>query len=254
MKKLTQEQFNRILRRHEHYLAEDCKGWEQMQANFGGLDLAGINMYDADLSKANFSFANLSKVYLCNARLVGACFEYANLSDASLEYADLTGADLYGADLSEANLDDANLTEAALYAANFTGASLDRANLTDVKFSHKTVSLHQCCPEEGSFIAFKKAVAYRSRDTSVIVKLQVPAKAKRSSATTRKCRVSEAKVLEITSPDKKKIYTKARAEYDRRFIYEVGKTVKVKNFDTCRWNECAPGIHCFLTREEAIQY
>ena len=42
--------------------------------------------------------------------------------------------------------------------------------------------------------------------------------------------------------------------HDSSFIYEVGKTVTVDNFDTNRWNECAPGIHFFITRGEAVQY
>ena len=25
-------------------------------------------------------------------------------------------------------------------------------------------------------------------------------------------------------------------------------------FDTNRWNECAPGIHFFITRQEAVNY
>lgn len=30
MKKLTQEQINKILEGHKHYLNEDCEGWETM--------------------------------------------------------------------------------------------------------------------------------------------------------------------------------------------------------------------------------
>jgi hypothetical protein len=29
---------------------------------------------------------------------------------------------------------------------------------------------------------------------------------------------------------------------------------KVENFNEDRWNECAAGIHFFITREEAIDY
>ena len=42
--------------------------------------------------------------------------------------------------------------------------------------------------------------------------------------------------------------------HDQTFIYKVGKTVSVCDFDENRWNECAPGIHFFITREEAINY
>lgn len=44
------------------------------------------------------------------------------------------------------------------------------------------------------------------------------------------------------------------SDYDKNFVYIVGETVEVPNFDVNRWNECAPGIHHFITREEAVKY
>jgi hypothetical protein len=38
------------------------------------------------------------------------------------------------------------------------------------------------------------------------------------------------------------------------FAYKVGDMVSVDDFDTNRWNECAPGIHFFITRQEAVDY
>lgn len=42
--------------------------------------------------------------------------------------------------------------------------------------------------------------------------------------------------------------------YDHFFRYHVGKEVSVPNFDENRWHECAPGIHFFMTEEEAVSY
>ena len=42
--------------------------------------------------------------------------------------------------------------------------------------------------------------------------------------------------------------------YDYNFIYKVGEIVEVDNFDKDRWNECSPGIHFFMTRDEAVRY
>ena len=39
MEKLTQEQINKILEGHKHWLNEDCKGWETMKADFSSCDL-----------------------------------------------------------------------------------------------------------------------------------------------------------------------------------------------------------------------
>ena len=159
----------------------------------------------------------------------------ANLRGADLCGADLRGADLYGADLRGANLRGANLCGANLCGANLRGA--------------KNVNFPLTCPEKGSFIGFKKVRG------NYIVELEILADAMRSSATGRKCRCSRAKVLSITNPDgSDATVTSAISGWDRNFVYSVGEVVEVKNFDTDRWNECAPGIHFFITRQEAVDY
>lgn len=40
----------------------------------------------------------------------------------------------------------------------------------------------------------------------------------------------------------------------KEVTYEVGKTVKVDDFDEDRWSECSRGIHFFMNRQEAIDY
>lgn len=178
------------------------------------------NLCGADLSMAGLYGANLSMANLCMANLCGA-----NLNEANL-----CGADLCGADLCRANLDEANL-----YKANLSEA--------------KNVNCPLTCPEKGSFIGFKKV-----RD-NYIVELEILADAMRSSATGRKCRCSKAKVVSITNPDGSNTgKTSACSGWGPNFIYSVGEVVEVKDFDTNRWNECAPGIHFFITRQEAIDY
>ena len=44
------------------------------------------------------------------------------------------------------------------------------------------------------------------------------------------------------------------SQYDNSFVYRKGDTVKVDNFCDDRWAECAAGIHCFITRREAVNY
>ena len=48
--------------------------------------------------------------------------------------------------------------------------------------------------------------------------------------------------------------TSIPSNYDSNFIYRVGTTVEVEDFETDRWDECAAGIHFFITRQEAVQY
>ena len=77
----------------------------------------------------------------------------------------------------------------------------------------------------------------------------------RCSATSRECRCSKAKVISITNIDGTEANIDAAySGYDSEFEYRVGEIVKVDNFDTNRWHECAPGIHFFITRKEAVDY
>lgn len=88
------------------------------------------------------------------------------------------------------------------------------------------------------------------------MELQIPAKAKRCSATSRKCRCEYAKVLSITKLDgtDSGLRSIAHKAYDHETIYEIEKRVKPDCFDENRWNECSHGIHFFITRQEAVDY
>lgn len=153
------------------------------------------------------------------------------------------------ADLRNANLCDANLHGASLHSANLCSANLrDAKNVDEVKWDMHTIFYPLQCPETGSFIGYKKASGY-------IIELEICADAKRSSATSRKCRCSKAKVLSITHLDGSDSgLTEIRSDYSKEFVYRVGKTVEVPDFDDNRWNECAAGIHFFITRDEAVKY
>ena len=186
------------------------------------------------------------------ADLRGADLRGADLYGADLRGADLRGADLRGADLRGADLRGADLYGAALYGADLYGADLRGADLYGAKIELELINKFYpiCCPEVGSFIAWKKV------RENLIVKLEVTETAKRSSAFGRKCRCSEAKVLDIQNLDGTSAddVTVAYSTHDSNFAYRVGETVRVDNFDEDRKNECAPGIHFFITRQEAVEY
>ena len=177
----------------------------------------------------------------------------ANLRGASLEYANLEGADLEGADLGNASLEYASLEYANLRGANLRGAdlgnaSLEGADLEGADYSEYTSFLAYQCPIEGSFIGWKKCGRY-------IVKLKICEDADRSSSTSLKCRCSKAEVLEIQNLDGSRAgITEICSDYNKDFIYKVGETVEVKDFNKCRWNECSNGIHFFIDRNVAVAY
>lgn len=178
-----------------------------------------------------------------------ACLLGAYLRYADLRYADLRGADLFRADLRGANLRGACLCDANLYGACLLGADLRGADLSEL-----TVAQTSILPDEGDIIGWKKALALDG--APIIVKLLIPSDAKRSNSTGRKCRANKARILDLQDrqgnslpPD-----TTAYSSFDPDFTYKKGETVHVEDFDTNRWNECAPGIHFFITRIEAVKY
>lgn len=197
------------------------------------------NLCNADLRSANLRNANLSSANLFNADLRNADLRGANLFNVNLGSADLFNADLRGANLFYANIFNADLRD-----ANLSGAK----NTDKITWNAHTAFYPLQCPETGSFIGYKNS-------HGKIVMLEICADAKRSSATSRQCRCNKAKVLGITNMDgSESELTEVASDYDKDFIYRVGETIEVPDFNENRWDECAAGIHFFITREEAMKY
>ena len=74
MRKLTQEQINKILEKHKHWINEDCEGWETMWADFSYCDLRNANLSGTDLRNAHLNGTNLN----------GTDLRFANLSGTNL--------------------------------------------------------------------------------------------------------------------------------------------------------------------------
>ena len=211
---MTQEQLNEIIESHQHYLNKDIDGWENMRADLSYKNLSGL-----DLKNVNLKSVNLYRTNLRNANLRNADLNYTYLYKTDLSYADLRHANLNGAFFREANL---------------LGTKIDYP-IT--------------CPETGSFIGYKKAYY------GYIVKLQICEDAKRSSATTKKCRCSKALVLAIENIDESDSgLQEIESIYDPSFVYRVGEIAEEPDFDDNRWYECAPGIHFFMDRQDAVDY
>ena len=234
---MDNEKLKEILERHRKWLNNEDGGEraDLCGANLCGADLCGANLYGADLCGANLYGADLCEANLCGANLYGADLCEANLRGANLRGADLCGANLRGAYLRGANLRGAYLCGAYLRGAYLRGAK-----------SIPFVPL--VCPEHGSFTAYKKCGKY-------IIELLIPETAKRSSATTRKCRASCAKVVTITNMDGSQAEVDHVTNCDYAPIeYKIGEYVYPDSYDDDRWNECSHGIHFFINRQEAVEY
>ena len=140
--------------------------------------------------------------------------------------ANLSGADLSGADLSGAYLSGAYLSGAELSGAN--GAALAIA--------------------ETRILPAGDLVGWKACQGKVLVRLRIPADAKRSHAFGRKCRAECAEVLEVLGGDV------GISRHDNKTKYRAGATVRADEWCDDWTQECAGGIHFFITREEAESY
>jgi uncharacterized protein YjbI with pentapeptide repeats len=214
----------------------------QRHADLRGADLHDALLYDTDMRGADLSDTDLRCAEVCYAGLSGA-----NLSRADLSRADLGGANLSGANLSDANLSGAdlhgvNLSGADISGADISGADLRYANLSDAKGSKLAIARTRILPAEGEVVGWKKC-----RD-DVLVKLRVHEHAARSHAFGRKCRAQYVDVLAVIGADV------GVSIYDGHTEYRAGKRVTAEDWEPDWTQECAGGIHFYLTREEAEAY
>ena len=133
---------------------------------------------------------------------------------ADLRDADLCSANLRRADLRGANLRGADLCDADLRGANLSGADLGDATLSGAK-NIDTVEYNE---------------------NTAFFSMQCPESGS------------------YTAYKGEPAGTQVASDHDKNFLYVVGQTVEVPDFDTDRWKECASGIHHFITRSEAVKH
>ena len=125
---------------------------------------------------------------------------------------------------------------ADLEGANLEGANLRRANLEGANLRGANLPHFQICPEEGSFICYKKV-------QGAVIKLEVPSKAGRTSSLVgRKCRAEFVKVLE------------GSGKSGRGGVYKEGEYYYPDSYDDDIRVECTHGVHFFMTRKEAEKW
>jgi hypothetical protein len=116
---------------------------------------------------------------------------------------------------------------------------LRSADLQSADLRSADLDFYQICPEEGGFHAFKKT-------TLGVCKIYIPADAKRINAIgSRKCRASKIKVISGDGCGGQS------PTHTKKIIYEKGATYECEDFCDDARSECAPGIHFFITKQEA---
>ena len=232
-------------------------------ANVEHADFSMVNMCEANLNdikgeRTRFSFATMWNCDVKKVSLVGASFMETQLSDCDFTGSNLENAVFAGADLDNAVFSDTSLKNADfMYArrtfwCDFTNADMTGVRLEDVDIDPgnlkgaKGYRIPLYCPEEGSFIAWKKC-----RDGKVL-KLMIPEDAKRKGESICSCRASKVVVLDIFDKDGKSV-DQAFSLYDSSFEYVKGATVFPKVMDYHNLGD-VEGIYFVLSRSETDRF
>ena len=232
-------------------------------------------------------------IWLCHREHAGQFASFANcdLSGLDLSFRNLSGISFAGSRLCNTDFTGSELHFADFDGADMLGAKLCNAKLLGAKIANaKNFPDFQRVPKNGSFIAYKKVVGNRD-GRHYILELEIPADAKRVSSTGSKCRANKAKVLRamyrdgsllntegmcstyiriVDMPNKHTPGIVCRKEkaywdnglphgqlcsiFDNFFFYEIGREYTIDNFSDDIRVECQPGIHFFMSFEEAVAY
>jgi hypothetical protein len=237
----------------------NLRGCKLRNSDLGDSDLRGCNLRDSDLSGCNLRDSDLSDSDLrgcnlrgCNLRdsdlsdsdLRGCNLRDSHLSGCHLSDSNLSGSDLSGSDLSGCNLSGIDLRGCNLRGCNLRNSDLGDCNLRDAIVDPIMSARLSIVPEAGAFTGHKKLREGR------IATLEIPSDAARSNAAGRKCRASKARVIAVIGPDGEAC-EEGRSLHDQAFVYRVGQVVSPHEWCEDRWQECAGGIHFYITMEEA---
>lgn len=261
MKKISQEELDNLLDNHELWLKNPLN--DKNRLFLENYNLSFLEIKNRDLSDALFHKCDMRSMKIQNCDLSFTVFSNNNMNNITFSICNFNTTKFYSIDLSEGLFTNCTLTNVQLVNTNLAKAKIKDCKLDNIATNPFTSFYNLQCPEEGSFIGFKKAYINITPNNKtyfpslpVIVKLQITEDSLRSSATSRKCRCSKAKVLSISYLDGTECPedTIALSQHDNNFVYKIGEILEIKDFEKDRWKECAAGIHFFITREEAVNY
>lgn len=223
-----------------------------------------VRIYESDFEDASFKGTAFrdSGVDYCK-------FMYANFCSTDMDHVTFTGCDFRNCQFDGARFwkvkfrkcifDEAFFRDCVFIDCSFEGCS---TAFGEVRNCSGFPYVPMACPEEGEFIGYKKVCLNLVEDKTAklcagIVKLRIPADAKRSSAGGRKCRCSHAYVEGVYTLRGEALAGVVGISAYRasgQIVYEKGKMVYADKWDDDRWNTCSNGIHFFLNCTEAVRY
>ena len=210
----TEEELKKIIENHQHWIKEDCYGWEDMRAN-----LKYANLEGADFRGVNLKYANLYGANLYDANLKDANLELANLYGANLEEANLYGANLEEANLECVSLEGANLKLAHLEGASLEGASLEGANLYCANLDEKEkFRLGQILKEP--------ITGYKKTREGEVITATIPAGAIVFCINGSKCRANKARIIDMGGQNEV-----LHSSYNYDFEYRLFQDIEIEDFN-----------------------
>lgn len=262
---------------------------------------------DCKFVNINILNCNFDSAWCGNTDFSETTFDGGSYKWAHIDNCDFCRAQFYSCIFVKTYFSDCNFRKASFGNCSFINCTFENCDLGfgssrtpdfyggEIKNCVNVPPIPMACPENGEFIGYKKAIVGDEDNiytSSVIVKLKIPAKAKRSSALGRKCRCSEAKVVAIYDITRARYafapgpaefvkergivgvdsvwrkslgkeldpYVVAYSKFANRVQglsqvrYKVGETVRADKWDDDRFNECSHGIHFFTNLQDALDY
>ena len=211
-----------------------------------------------------FDWSTFDTVCANNATFYGCVFKGAKFIKCSMRGISFLNCSFLNCTFESCDFSYANMRDTGFTATRFLDCDFYSANLPEtfaprsLEYCKNVPYIPMVCPEEGEFIGYKKAwINYHGFRYYVIVTLCIPADARRSSGTGRKCRCDKAIVekMEWVSAGPSINPSIAHSIHNHDFHYVAGRVVQPTNgFCEDRWKTCAGGIHFFMNKQEAIDY
>ena len=240
--------FNAILNQEnffENTLWNDCF--------FKGGVLETVNGYHT-FSRCKFSTLTLffskatfkeSRFYICDCHFN----KENNVTLCKFEYSEIMQLDPIRYDYCSFSYNNIEATSPCEYRECIFSCNSFIGNPAQVK--NINCKCKQFIPQDTELIGWKKAL---NNEGAVLVKLRIPADAKRIGGENFKCRCDKAEVLDIFSlMDNRKHYDSCYSGYNPHFKYTVGEVVE-SEYDENPIVTCSKGIHFFLDKNLAIDY